>query len=60
VDKFVGDKIIGIFVPAMAGAEHTDRALDAARELLRARFSSPPRPPNGSSCPTTSSGGTCR
>jgi adenylate cyclase len=35
VDKFVGDEIIGIFVPALTGTEHADRALDAARELLR-------------------------
>jgi adenylate cyclase len=36
VDKFVGDEIIGIFVPSMAGAAHAARAIDAARALLRA------------------------
>jgi len=35
VDKFVGDEIIGIFVPAMATEAHAQRAVDAARELLR-------------------------
>jgi adenylate cyclase len=34
VDKFVGDEVIGIFVPAFAGAEHARAALDAARKLL--------------------------
>jgi adenylate cyclase len=35
VDKFVGDEIIGIFVPAMASPQHAARAVDAARALLR-------------------------
>jgi adenylate cyclase len=34
VDKFVGDEIIGIFVPAMASAQHATRAINAARTLL--------------------------
>jgi adenylate cyclase len=34
VDKFVGDEIIGIFVPAMASQQHAARAVDAARTLL--------------------------
>jgi adenylate cyclase len=34
VDKFVGDEIIGIFVPAMAGESHARRAVDAAVALL--------------------------
>jgi adenylate cyclase len=36
VDKFVGDEIIGIFVPAMASLQHAARAVDAARRLLTA------------------------
>jgi adenylate cyclase len=36
VDKFVGDEIIGIFVPAMASPRHAARAVDAARALLGA------------------------
>jgi adenylate cyclase len=34
VDKFVGDEIIGIFVPSMASRQHAARAVDAARTLL--------------------------
>ena len=36
VDKFVGDEVIGIFVPAMAGTGHPARAVEAATTLLRA------------------------
>jgi adenylate cyclase len=35
VDKFVGDEIIGIFVPAMATESHAAHAIDAAFDLLR-------------------------
>jgi adenylate cyclase len=34
IDKFVGDEIIGIFVPAMASQAHAQRAIDAAQGLL--------------------------
>lgn len=34
VDKFVGDEIIGIFIPAMTGELHAERAVSAARRLL--------------------------
>ena len=34
VDKFVGDEIIGIFVPALAGDAHAARAITAARALM--------------------------
>jgi adenylate cyclase len=36
VDKFVGDEIIGIFVPAFATDAHARHGVDAAIELLRA------------------------
>jgi adenylate cyclase len=36
VDKFVGDEIIGIFVPALATDAHARRGVDAALALLRA------------------------
>lgn len=36
IDKFVGDEIIGIFVPALASRHHAARAVDAARTLLTA------------------------
>jgi adenylate cyclase len=35
VDKFVGDEVIGIFVPAMATEAHAQHAIEAARLLLR-------------------------
>lgn len=35
MDKFVGDEIIGIFVPAMTGEAHTLRAIAAAGALLQ-------------------------
>ena len=35
VDKFVGDEIIGIFVPGLTGNDHSQKAIDAGRELLR-------------------------
>jgi adenylate cyclase len=36
VDKFVGDEVIGIFIPALAHNAHAARAIEAAQELLRA------------------------
>jgi adenylate cyclase len=35
VDKFVGDEIIGIFVPAMATESHAAHAVEAAFDLLQ-------------------------
>lgn len=35
VDKFVGDEVIGIFIPGLAGEAHARRAVEAARELLK-------------------------
>jgi adenylate cyclase len=35
VDKFVGDEIVAIFVPSMAGATHARVAVSAAIELVR-------------------------
>jgi adenylate cyclase len=34
VDKFVGDEVIGIFIPAYSGREHARHAIDAAHRLL--------------------------
>ena len=39
VDKFVGDEVIGIFVPALAGERHAARAIAAARALIAATAS---------------------
>ncbi len=36
LDKLVGDEVIGIFMPALAGAEPARQAVAAARELLQA------------------------
>ena len=35
VDKFVGDEVIGIFLPVFATESHAGRAVDAARALLK-------------------------
>lgn len=36
VDRLIGDQAIGIYVPGFAGPHHTDLALTAAHDLLRA------------------------
>jgi adenylate cyclase len=36
VDKFVGDEVIGIFIPGLAGKDHAAHALAAARALMAA------------------------
>ena len=36
VDKFVGDEVVALFIPALPGADHARRAVDAAREMLKA------------------------
>ncbi|MGH2446903.1 MAG: adenylate/guanylate cyclase domain-containing protein [Candidatus Limnocylindria bacterium] len=36
VDKFVGDEVIGIFVPALTDGSHGRQAIDAGLDLLRA------------------------
>lgn len=35
VDKLVGDEVIGLFIPGMAGPEHSHRAIQAAQDLLQ-------------------------
>ena len=35
-EKFVGDEVVGLFIPFMVGPEHARRAVEAAEELLRA------------------------
>lgn len=44
VDKFVGDEVIGIFIPAMTGELHARRAIDAGRALLKATGNDTPDP----------------
>jgi adenylate cyclase len=36
VDKFVGDEVVAIFVPALTGGDHARAAIDAGLALLRA------------------------
>jgi adenylate cyclase len=36
VEKFVGDEVVGLFVPFLAGPEHARRAVEAAEALMRA------------------------
>ena len=36
IDKFVGDEVVGLFLPVLAGKDHAAHAIEAARELLRA------------------------
>jgi len=36
VDKFVGDEVVGIFVPALAGPTHARQAIESGIALLRA------------------------
>ena len=36
VDKFVGDELVAMFFPLLAGDEHSASAIDAARDLLHA------------------------
>ena len=36
VDKFVGDEVVAIFVPALTGGRHASQAVEAGLDLLRA------------------------
>ena len=35
VDKFVGDEVVALFIPALAGPDHAGRAVETAREMLK-------------------------
>jgi adenylate cyclase len=35
VDKFVGDEVVGLYIPGIAGPEHPRRAIQAAQSLLQ-------------------------
>ena len=35
IEKFVGDEIVGLFIPFMTGPGHAARAIETAQELLR-------------------------
>ncbi len=36
VDKFVGDEVVGLFVPGMAGLDHAAKAIESAEALMAA------------------------
>ena len=36
VDRFIGDEVFAIFIPAVAGPSHAARAIEAATALLAA------------------------
>jgi adenylate cyclase len=36
IEKFVGDEVVGLFLPFLAGRDHARRAFEAANALLRA------------------------
>jgi adenylate cyclase len=36
IDKFVGDEVIGLYLPGYAGEDHAHKAIQAAHDLLRA------------------------
>lgn len=35
VDKLIGDEVVGLYIPGLAGPEHPRRAIEAAQSLLR-------------------------
>jgi adenylate cyclase len=34
VDRLIGDEVVGLYIPGMAGSEHPRRAIEAAQNLL--------------------------
>lgn len=36
IEKFIGDEIVGLYLPGFAGEDHTRKAVQAAQEILRA------------------------
>ena len=45
IDKLVGDEVIGLFVPGLAGSDHAPVAIKAAQEMLRVTGHSDPKVP---------------
>jgi adenylate cyclase len=45
LDKFLGDGVLGLFIPVWAGTEHAARAIGAARQILKATGNVPGRTP---------------
>jgi adenylate cyclase len=45
IEKFVGDEIVGLFLPFLAGPDHASHAVEAARALLSATGAGSPEGP---------------
>lgn len=45
IDKFVGDEVMALYVPGFAGEDYARRAIDAARDLLKATGQGSPAGP---------------
>ena len=45
IEKFVGDEVVALFIPFMAGMDHVKRAVEAALALLRATGHGTPEGP---------------
>ena len=45
IEKFVGDEVVALFIPFMAGTDHVKRAVEAALALLRATGHGTPEGP---------------
>ena len=45
IEKFVGDEIVGLFIPFLTGPEHAKHAVDAAHHLLEATGHGTPEGP---------------
>jgi adenylate cyclase len=45
VDRLVGDEVVGLFIPGMAGPEHPHRAIHAAQNLLHLTGHKDPKGP---------------
>lgn len=45
IEKFVGDEVVGLFVPFMTGPEHARRAIETAEALMRATGHDAPEGP---------------
>jgi adenylate cyclase len=45
IDRLIGDEVVGMYVPGLAGPHHARRAIDSAQELLRVTGHADPEGP---------------
>jgi adenylate cyclase len=45
VDRLIGDEVVGLFIPGLAGKEHARRAIHAAQKILQETGHSDPEGP---------------